>query len=179
VLFVLVGSLTLTKIKLAFSILKKLVIEARANTDRTPGDSRNVPGIEGTGPADSSDLARQVKDLQSCLLQRDNEIAILVNMVKKGKTIDDGSAGGGGSRSMDDSSRGESREDFAAQSKQSSSSNRGARGRGEGLAEVVAKPSREEIIIKRHLYGVPPPEDKAVFDDMSRKICLRLLLQIV
>lgn len=27
----------------------------------------------------------QVKDLKSCLLQRDNEIAILVNMVKKGK----------------------------------------------------------------------------------------------
>ena len=31
------------------------------------------------------ELVSQVKDLKSCLLQRDNEIAILVNMVKKGK----------------------------------------------------------------------------------------------
>ena len=31
------------------------------------------------------ELVSQVKDLKSCLLQRDNEIAILVHMVKKGK----------------------------------------------------------------------------------------------
>ena len=39
------------------------------------------------------ELVSQVKDLKSCLLQRDNEIAILVNMVKKGKKNAD--AGGG------------------------------------------------------------------------------------
>ena len=32
---------------------------------------------------------KQISDLKSCLLQRDNEISILVNMVKKGKTVDD------------------------------------------------------------------------------------------
>ena len=40
-----------------------------------------------------------MQDLKSCLLQRDNEIAILVNMVKKGKTAEDvGIASRGSSR---------------------------------------------------------------------------------
>ena len=46
------------------------------------------PTGSANGPSsDESDqeLLNQVKDLKSCLLQRDNEIAILVNMVKKGK----------------------------------------------------------------------------------------------
>jgi hypothetical protein len=40
--------------------------------------------VKGKG---NEELMKQVSDLKGCLLQRDNEIAILVNMVKKGNAL--------------------------------------------------------------------------------------------
>jgi len=109
-----VGSITLTKMKDAFAIMKNFSLEARAMAKAGGGGAGPIsPKPEAT--AESKDLARQIKDLKSCLLQRDNEIAILVNMVKKGKTQDhiqgavlssrDGSRGAGGASPADGSIR--------------------------------------------------------------------------
>ena len=76
-----IGKLTLTKIKTAFGIFKSLVSYSNGR-DAIIAGSDSFPDLK----VDSSD---EVAALKSCLLQRDNEIAILVNMIKKGKTIDD------------------------------------------------------------------------------------------
>ena len=68
-----IGKLTLTKIKTAFGIFKSLISEIR----NIAGEDRSN---DSTLSGNSSD---EVADLKSCLLQRDNEIAILVNMIKK------------------------------------------------------------------------------------------------
>ena len=83
-----IGSMTLTKIKDTFAILKNLALEYKAtsggnNTKMITNEDNNS---NNNNNSQDVDLMRQVKDLKSCLLQRDNEIAILVNMVKKGKT---------------------------------------------------------------------------------------------
>ena len=76
-----IGKLTLTKIKTAFGIFKSLVsdVSSRGWVD----GHRDSFSNSKVNPID------EVAALKSCLLQRDNEIAILVNMIKKGKTIDD------------------------------------------------------------------------------------------
>ena len=79
-----IGSLSLTKLKESFGIFKSFV--------RDGGGTGRGGGGGGGG---SDEYAGQIEDLKACLLQRDNEIAILVNMVKKGKQ-----AGGGGGMSM-------------------------------------------------------------------------------
>jgi len=82
-----VSPLTLVKIKDCFAILKNLVLEARrhggggvANANK---DSAYVaPDIAGT---DSAELLKQIAALKKKLQERENEIAILVNMVKQAK----------------------------------------------------------------------------------------------
>jgi hypothetical protein len=129
----------------------------------------------------SEDLQGQLDDMKACLLQRDNEISILVNMVKKGKTADDvGSASRGVSRS--------------SSSNENISSNSNSNG---GNNHINSSPYKErevnlpngpiaktyqqklqqqqrdrdeatkELIVKRHLFGVAPPTDKAIFEDAA------------
>ena len=65
-----IGAITLTKVKDCFGIMKNLYLEAASGG-----------GGGGCGEGDG-ELQGQVEDLKSCLLQRDSEIAILVNMVR-------------------------------------------------------------------------------------------------
>ena len=66
-----IGTMTLVKIRDVHAIFKNLVLEARE---------------EGGGAVDV-DLDKKVVALKNSLQLRDNEIAILVNMVKQGKKI--------------------------------------------------------------------------------------------
>ena len=183
--------MSLTRIKDAFAIFKNIVLDARANSKG---------GSESKGPQVPSDLAKQVEDLRSCLLQRDTEIAILVNMVKKGKTAGDvggavdesydgpvtGDRRGGYNRdpsgeqsSLDrppdesfsrGSSRGAGRGDDSAGAKSfgdRSTARDEKAARAEAKAAAAADEDRGATIIKRHLFGVPPPDDRRIFDDMS------------
>ena len=86
-----IGQMTLVKIRDCNAIFKNLVLEARESGEGEGG---------GLGLSDS-ELEKQVTTLRNSLQQRDNEIAILVNMVKQGKKIpanfgQGGSDGGGG-----------------------------------------------------------------------------------
>eukprot|EP00602_Paraphysomonas_sp_CaronLab_P007215 CAMPEP_0185034954 /NCGR_PEP_ID=MMETSP1103-20130426/25460_1 /TAXON_ID=36769 /ORGANISM="Paraphysomonas bandaiensis, Strain Caron Lab Isolate" /LENGTH=758 /DNA_ID=CAMNT_0027571817 /DNA_START=185 /DNA_END=2461 /DNA_ORIENTATION=+ len=173
-----IGELTITKIKDAFAIFKNLVLEARQS-------SKGGGWGDGAGEAaekdreqsgDTAELLQQIKDLKSCLLQRDNEIAILVNMVKKERSA--ASSGGGMVLGEEKAARADEgryidddRVSEVSAKGSSSGSGRGAGGRGRGGGGIMTAEEREalrsEKIIKRHLYGVPPPEDKAIFDDMS------------
>ena len=96
-----IGTLTLTKLREAFRVFKEMVVEAqRSSGNGSSGDSSSG-SYNGAVTSSQTDEAinKQVADLKSCLLQRDNEIAILVNMVKKGKTAEDvGMASRGASR---------------------------------------------------------------------------------
>ena len=69
-----IGQLTVTRIKDAFAIFKNLVLEARENG-----------GSAGSGIGEDGE--RVIAGLKNSLQQRDNEIKILVNMVKQGKRI--------------------------------------------------------------------------------------------
>ena len=88
-----IGKLSLTKIKDAFAIFKNIVLETRANAAQQSGNNNNQSGgkkmLLDDGELLSIDASKQVKDLKSMLLQRDNEISILVSMVKNGKSVDD------------------------------------------------------------------------------------------
>jgi len=204
-----VGKLTLTKIKDAFAILKNLVLEARAKAGSSSSNS-NSNKNKNAAREDDGVLVKQVEDLRSCLVQRDNEIAILVNMVKKGKTADDvGMASRGASRS--DAPNAEHQNGMSASQKAAQLQQQQERLRAEEetrkISEVNSKQasassiSRDEaspraqeqrqqpkvseyeqfqkrekdrekekndLIIKRHLFGVPPPADRAVFDDAAK-----------
>ncbi len=194
-----IGQMTLTKIKDAFAVLKNLVLEARSKV----GGNSNI-GHQSVSGEDGAVLMRQVEDLRSCLIQRDNEIAILVNMVKKGKTADDvGMASRGASRSdsveqknvMSASQKAaqlqeqqveeENRKVSEFKSKQlKSNTDAGPQSSARGVQqqpqprlseyEQIQKREKErekeknELIIKRHLFGVPPPADRSIFDDAAK-----------
>ena len=68
-----IGAITLTKVKDCFAIMKNLYLEGVANGGGGGGG--------GEGGGGDEELMGQIQDLKGCLLQRDNEIAILVNMV--------------------------------------------------------------------------------------------------
>eukprot|EP00752_Nemacystus_decipiens_P003255 g3012.t1 len=101
-----IGAYTLTKLKRCFSVFKAMVLDAGQGMDNGSGDSggggegnrlahsqghgsfgegghRGVGGKPGEG--DPSQLGGQLLSLRDALRQRDNEIAILVNMLKQGK----------------------------------------------------------------------------------------------
>ena len=155
-------------------------------------------------------MNKQVSDLKALLLQRDNEIAILVNMVKKGKTVEDvgmsiqrssrvgshdiisaTSTGGGSSRRSRDeeekdydtarrigsSSNSSSSNDISQQQQQSMKPNNSSNKNNSNLSyqqqQLELQRDREketqELIIKRHLFGVSPPtNDLSILDDMSK-----------
>jgi len=91
-----IGKLTLTKLKDAFAIFKNLVLRARhaaaeaAGTAGAGGEEQGGAGAEEKGAAPGpGGGSEEVRTLRDKLKQRDQEIAILVNMVKQAK------AGGG------------------------------------------------------------------------------------
>ena len=173
-----IGAMTLTKIKDSFAIFKNLVLETRANgSNNNSGPLSPVRSKEEA--KDNADLLNQLSDLKSCLLQRDNEIAILVNMVKKGKTADDvGVASRGTSRASFESNKvaerdvekGSSVSDFSSSPKsqaRSESQNQKSFLQMQQQQQREREAARDEKIIKRHLFGVPPPTDKEIFDDAA------------
>ena len=181
------GKMTLTKIRTAFASLKEIVMEARKSTG---GDIASRGGPRESSEEDA-ELVKKIEDLKSCLLQRDNEIAILVNMVKKGKTPEDVSMSRGSSGFTN---RREQRsaqfddEDFDGtrdeRSVLTSNSGSAALARDRARAEVAAKHQsqyqqlqerererereKEERLVKRHLFGVPPPPDRSIFEDAAK-----------
>lgn len=155
--------------------MKNLVLESSNNSAKSGGDPLDAAPTEET-----EKLVRQIKDMKSLLLQRDSEIQILVNMVQKGKTAED--VTGAQMRS----SRGTNRSDDMSESGHSQSRDRTARAPAEGaqqqqapgrggrtfqeqqqLAQMQRERENQERIIKRHLFGVPPPSDRAIFDDCA------------
>lgn len=122
-----VGKLTLNKIKQSFLIFKSFYTEALGGNSLT-----RMRSEEGDGN-------KQIKDLKALLLQRDNEIAILVGMVKNNKTVTPGTE----------------------------KDRRGGSDSGIISAEKQAQQQRESKLIQRHLFGIAPPEDKTLFDDPS------------
>ena len=215
-----IGTLTLTKIKDAFAIMKNLVLEAlnKSSSSSSNGNGGNNAGGNSSRGMNVGDISedvklmnKQVSDLKALLLQRDNEIAILVNMVKKGKTVEDvgmsiqrssrvgshdiisaTSTGGGGSRRSRDeeekdydtarrigssSSNSSSSNDISQQQQQSMKPNNSSNKNNSNLSyqqqQLELQRDREketqELIIKRHLFGVSPPtNDLSILDDMSK-----------
>lgn len=184
--------MTLTKIKDVFGIMKNLVLEnksAAASAGGGSGEKQSLPASEET-----AQLVKQVKDLKSLLLQRDSEIAILVNMVKKGKTAEDVSyAQQRTSRGSDDRTPSGNHNNSTYNDEDSESGATGRGGKGsqstaaqrqlqaqqqaaqaraqrsfqeqQQLAQMQREKENQERLIKRHLFGVPPPTDRNIFDD--------------
>ena len=98
------GNPSFPRIQMALKILREMVAESGSRGDG------------GKQSGDIGELEAEIMELKELLAHRDNEISILVNMVKQGKTIpaDDahgGSAGyaqGGGSGTVEEGSRGPS-----------------------------------------------------------------------
>ena len=154
------GALTLTKIKDVFAIMKNLVLE---NFQKSRSQVESPRGGGGPIGGESEQLQQQVKDMKSLLLQRDNELAILVNMVKKGKTADDvisGSSSSGRMQQQDNSNMDAKAGAATQQGKQSMSLSQLSK-----TQQQQQQLERQEKVVKRHLFGVPPPTDKNVFDD--------------
>lgn len=186
------GSLTLTKIKDAFAVLKNLVLEGRASGTGASRSSSSMPIVT----ADQEDMVRQIKELKACLLQRDNEIAILVNMVKKGKTVEDvgkesrspvvastrdskksiSDFGGDVSRDrylhekgLPHHIGGESPSPISERKQELEGFQKDSKARISSQHELQQQrdKEREERLIKRHIFGVPPPTDISVFEDSA------------
>lgn len=183
------GTLSLTKIKESFKIFKSIVWDSKKN-----GGGNNSGG-SSNGP-EKNELLQQIKDLQGCLLQRDNEIAILVNMVKKGKTASDvqsavSSAGGtrplgNVSASNEPFNKNKVVEEYNAKENHSKSMDFAAdkqQQRNEGLNHQPIKPRpkspsgpavvqlapKEEKLVQRHLFGISPPENRKILEDAGGK----------
>jgi kinesin family protein 6/9 len=220
-----IGTLTLTKIKDAFAIMKNLVLEAlnKSSSNKSNGVGDNYDGgnrtSRGINVGDSEDVMlmnKQVSDLKALLLQRDNEIAILVNMVKKGKTVEDvgmsiqrssrvgshdiisatstsGGGGNGGRRSRDEEEEDYDRarrvgsgstydtsqlqQQHQQQSMKPNSNSNKINKNDSNISyqqqQLELQKDREketqELIIKRHLFGVSPPtNDLSILDDMGK-----------
>ena len=175
--------MTLTKIKDVFAIFKNFVLEARATFSN--GNSNGNGAKQAANDGDTEKLMKEIRDLKSCLVQRDTEISILVNMVKKNKS--DNSLSSSGNNSNNNSSRNvlngissemdsdkkQSRPEYheakatdgrLLSNSKPSVSEREKERRGNGRPEVDLQ-AREERLIKRHLFGVPPPDDIRLLED--------------
>jgi hypothetical protein len=165
-----IGELTVTKIKDSFAIFKNLVLEARANGgDGSGGGGSEMKQSTADNPTEeTTQLLQQIKDLKSCLLQRDNEIAILVNMVKKERANATESSELRATREIT-SKESESEVSFPNIKPPVNRRNDGkSKANGSALVSTAEREAlRSEKIIKKHLFGVPPPEDRALFEDMA------------
>jgi kinesin family protein 6/9 len=93
-----IGDYTYAKIRTCFELMKEECVEARKNGGGGGGGDGGGGG-GGGGPGDDK-LHANVAYLTEQIQQRDTEIAILVNMVKQGKTVAPGiDLGALGSRS--------------------------------------------------------------------------------
>jgi kinesin family protein 6/9 len=130
-----IGQMTLVKLRDAHAIFKNLVLEASSKASA------------GLSASEQTDLERQNAALKNSLQQRDNEIAILVNMVKQGKKIP-GSAGAGPGF------------DLNAEAKDS--------GRRPGPQVVAVADNKERIVqqlAEKLVSGVPLCKDNQILDD--------------
>lgn len=144
-----------------FSIMKAFVLETNGGNVGRPSTGKRIDN-----QADSSDiesLKQQISNYKSLLSQRDSEINILVNMVKKGKSADD----------PEDNNYQEDFNNFKAninkaESKSQNkieSSSRSEKGTPASSSRI--NESRDTKIIKRYLYNVPPPKDSSIFEDAA------------
>lgn len=162
-----IGTLTLNKIKEGFLIMKSFVQEAAAAAKHSNVDKSQDTGIPSTSngsstsagsarPEEVEKLLKQVRDLKSMLQQRDSEIAILVNMVKQGKT----------ERDVQEVQRpGSSLSTSSSFTRESVSDRPSLESSAKSSAQ--AQKEREERLVQRHLFGVPPPPDPAIFEDAA------------
>ncbi len=133
-----IGSMTLTKIRDVHAIFKNLVLEARE---------------EGGGGSGDPELEKQVGQLRNSLQQRDNEIAILVNMVKQGKKMP-GTAEAKDSRGSSASTSGR------VERKASGGPIQGGR---EGNRERIIQQLAEKVV-----GGVSLCKDRGILDDPAK-----------
>ncbi len=161
-----IGKLTLTKIKDVFVMMKNIYLECKSNGGGSGNSDDTVSVVKGKG---NDELMKQVQDLKGCLLQRDNEIAILVNMVKKGKTAEDVVASRQSSRVGRDSHHDQDQQSVPSSpirtnvkvtSNSSSQSTAAA-------ASTVAAPKGSVTAPIAYMYGIPPPPDASIFEDAA------------
>ena len=135
--------------------MKNLVLEASHATGVNNNQCNSTGGFDSE---EAEKMVKQIKDLKSLLIQRDSEINILVNMVKKGKNVED-------SENISES------EQVSVVSEESSKKNQSKHASKVEPAKLKppteSKKEREEKIIKKHLFGIPPPNDPKVFEDAS------------
>jgi hypothetical protein len=150
--------MSLTRIKEAFAILKQMISECRGSN----GEAKER-GAEKEG---SVELLRQIEDLKSCLVQRDTEIAILVNMVKKGKVASSApseiiSEFDGQQLEAEKSSSLSTTSDVRKSTKTAISAS-------ENADRYSAEPKKDLTkVIKRFLFNIPPPDDVKIVDDIA------------
>lgn len=143
--------MSLSRIKGAFAIFKTMVTEFNTKLDSQIGCQKNpLPNAE------HDVLIQQIKDLKSLLAQRDSEINILVNMVKKGKQID--VASDADAKVVVKEIGLESTDKPTIHTKTVL---------GDVISRKESKSDKNEVMIKKHLFGVPPPTDAKVFEDAA------------
>ena len=208
IMLLLLGAMTLTKIKDVFAIMKNLVLENSSSGGGGGGKTASGDDSSSTSPKqppteETAQLIKQIKDLKSLLLQRDSEIQILVNMVQKGKTVEDvsgaqlrtsRSSSGMGHREDDNDSINPHNRTQNTTNNTNNSANNGQLSKQQQLqnktyleqqqlAQLQREKENQERIIKRHLFGVPPPTDRAIFDDGAGKniriICIYMFFSIL
>ncbi|CBN76877.1 conserved unknown protein [Ectocarpus siliculosus] len=89
-----IGAYTLTKLKRCFSVFKAMVLDggralstggAHSQGHDMVGEGGPAGAMTKLGEGSTGELGGQLLSLRDALRQRDNEIAILVNMLKQGK----------------------------------------------------------------------------------------------
>lgn len=159
-----IGKLTLTKIKDVFVMMKNVYLECKSNGGNSSSSNEDMISVKGKG---NEELMKQVSDLKGCLLQRDNEIAILVNMVKKGKTAEDVVASRQGSRvSGRDTSSHDNQDHNTATSSPIRPKNNNQSATTTTVS-VTAAPKNPTPAPVAYMFGIPPPSDASIFEDAA------------
>lgn len=167
-----IGTLTLTKLKETFRLFKEYVVECKSHGPTAAG---------GPVSAEKEELLKHIQDLKACLLQRDNEIAILVNMVKKGKTANDVMTAVVATTPQERGAARDGRKTLlAAEEEKEREEEVSAKRRGEQAVTkeethskrtVAALPpqvmNKEEKMIQKFLFGIPPPDDRRLLESAS------------
>ena len=164
--------------KEAFVLFKAAVwaAESRAALEKESSQKALIAsagngGGGGIGTKKEDDYLHTISELKACLLERDNEIAILVNMVKQGKTPEDiaNASGGGTSReSIGKRSGPRSGPDPAAAAGARTTSDQVAAERqrrdNDEKRRRERQKEKEERILKVRLFSVIPPSKQVLQD---------------
>lgn len=171
-----IGSLSIIRIQSTFAIFKQLVMEARASSSKFSHEDQQ--GEESTG-SNMSVVLKENEDLRSCLEQRDNELKILVNMVKQKTRAPDQMMSNVMSKSLTDVAL---RADYIQGAYGSRTMPSGPHA-GELLPTAAAgadgkhspraapsakssKPDRQRLTTQpQYVYGILPPSDTSVLSD--------------